>query len=259
MLPLLKARQLRPDVLLDLARVKELCAHVTPNGADNAIEIGAMVRYRDLVRHPLLRERWSALTDAAAHIGDLQVQNRGTIGGNLVFGSVQTDMRQVVMCLSAELLIAGPEGHRTISALELFGDARKSMLKSNELLQSVSFPVPVAGSGSAYIKYGINANGRPVIGVVAALTIDASGTCSSARIVIGGILPNPKQAAKAEQVLIGERVDDDRIRSAAEAAAEEVTPQDDFRGSSTYRRQLIRVYGREALQRALSRAQEDIN
>lgn len=255
-LPLLKARQLRPEVLLDLGRVGELRALDVPTDPGSPLVVGAMVRYREIVRSDVIAKRWSALADAAVKIGDLQIQNRGTLGGNIAFGTATTDLKQVVMALSAELVIAGPDGLRTSPARELFADPHRAMLEAGELLQEVRFPALPARSGSAYVKVGLNANGRPVVGVAAVLTLDAEGVCSAASVVVGGIVPAPCVAERASQLLVGEKVDAATIASAAGAAADEAKPQSDSRASSDYRRQLIRVYGGQALERALSRAQE---
>lgn len=255
-LPLLKTRGLRPEVLLDLANVKELRTRQVVADAGDALEIGAMRRHRDLWSDPAVVGKWSALADAAAGIGDRQIQNRGTLGGNLVFGTVGTDMKQVAMCLFAELRIAGPRGDRVVAALELFADAERMLLEPGELLKAVRFPAPAPGSGSAYRKYGITVNGRPVIGVAAMLAVDDAGICTSARIVVGGLVPCPSEAKAAAQAMVGQRLDAEIIASAANAAANEVRPQSDARASSAYRRQLVRVYGGEALTLAHKRARQ---
>ena len=256
--PLLKTRGLRPDALLDLANVDQLRTQKVLVEDHGALEVGAMRRHRDLWSDPLVVNRWSAVADAAAGVGDRQIQNRGTLGGNLVFGTVVTDMKQVVMCLAGELLIAGPRGIRRVAALDVFADAERILLEPGELLQAVRLPALGAGSGSAYRKYGITVNGRPVIGVAALLALDRSGVCSSARIVVGGLVPCPNEAKLAVQALIGQRLDSRVIGAAADAAAEEVKAQSDARASSAYRRQLIRVYARQVLELALERAQKDL-
>jgi CO/xanthine dehydrogenase FAD-binding subunit len=254
--PLLKSRQLRPEVLLDLRRVEELRRQPSGADGDGPLELGAMVRYRDIEHHPLITSRFAALADAARTIGDLQVRNRGTLGGNLAFADITADMPPVVVCLSGEVVVTGPGGDRTVPADEFFTGRRETALRPDELLRAVRFPAPAPGSGSAYEKYGITVNGRPVIGVAAQVAVDAGGTCSAARVVVGGVLPGPRRAEAAEQVLLGQRIDDDVLAAAAGAAAEEIDTHDDLRGSAEYRRQLIRIYGQRALQRAVTRAQE---
>jgi len=255
-LPLLKTRGLRPEVLLDLVNVAQLRTQHVLSGDGGALEVGAMRRHRDLWNDARILSGWSALADAASGIGDRQIQNRGTLGGNLVFGTVGTDMKQVAMCLSAQLLITGRQGERTVSALEIFANAERALLEPGELLQAVRFPALGAGTGTAYRKYGITTNGRPVIGVAAMLTLDVTGKCSAARIVVGGLVPNPCEAPGAAQALVGQRLDAEIIATAANVAAGELKPQSDGRASSAYRRQLIRVYGSQALTAALQRARQ---
>ncbi|MDY0068213.1 MAG: FAD binding domain-containing protein [Steroidobacteraceae bacterium] len=253
-LPLLRNRSLRPDVLVDLSGIAEL--HRREAGAGGSLVLGAMCRHRDIYEDRKISAGWSALADAAAGVGDLQVQNRGTIGGNLVFGTVLTDMKQVVMCLDARLRIVGGPEPREVSAREIFGDAGRSLLEPGELLESIAFPALAEGSGSAYRKFGITTNGRPVIGVAAALTFDADRVCTAATIVVGGLVPAPHDARIAAQVLIGQHVDEDVIVRAAQAAAADIKPQSDARASAAYRRQLVRAIGQEVLLQAWKRATE---
>ena len=255
-LPLLKTRSLRPDALLDLANVKQLQTQTVLVDEGGALEIGAMRRHRDVWGDRRIARDWSALADAAAAIGDRQIQNRGTLGGNLVFGTIGTDMKQVAMCLSARLRIVGPAGERVADALELFADPERTLLAPGELLQAVRFPALGPRSGSAYRKYGITVNGRPVIGVAAVLQLEESGICSAARIVVGGLVPCPGEAKGAAQALLGQRPDADLVAAAANVAADELKLQSDTRASSAYRRQLIRVYGKQVLELALKRARE---
>ncbi|MCP5400345.1 MAG: FAD binding domain-containing protein [Sphingomonas sp.] len=251
-MPLLKNRSLRPNVLVDLSGVAELRRREIE--ADGTLVLGAMRRHREVYDDPLVRTGWSALADATSAIGDLQVQNRGTIGGNVVFGTVLTDLKQVAMCLDASLRIVGRAGNREVSARDAFGDAAHALLAPDELLESMAFPAPPPGSGSAYRKFGITTNGRPVIGVAASLTIGADGICTGASIVIGGLVPAPCDVRIAAQVLIGQSVEHEVIAHAAKAAAEEIKPQSDGRASAAYRRQLVRAIGQDALNDAWQRA-----
>lgn len=254
-MPILKTRGLRPSSLVDLSRVAELKAReVSPDGW---LTVGAMTRHREIWGDGEIRGRWSALADAASNIGDRQVQNRGTIGGNIVFGSVITDMKQVVMCLDAEMHVAGPNGIRVLRALEQFANPANEFLRGGELLVHLRFPPACERSGSAYVKYGITVQGRPVIGVAAWMALGADKRCIDARIVVGGLSPCPQVAGFSARMLVGKEPGDEEIGAAANGAAEEVRPQSDGRASAGYRRQLIRSYARKALQIARDRALED--
>lgn len=255
-MPLLKSRQRRPEVLLDLAAVTQLRTSGSPSGDNDALELGSMVRYREIVNSPVIPARWAALTDAATTIGDLQVRNRGTIGGNIAFADVAADMPPVALSLSAELVIAGQHGERTVPAGEFFDGPQRTALGPDEILAALRFPAPAPRSASAYRKYGITANGRPVIGVAAAVGLDEQGTCTHAQIAVGGVLPAPRRATAAERSLIGVYPHEHALAAAGAAAAEEVPTQDDSRASAGYRRQLIRIYGERALQLAVLRARK---
>ena len=256
-MPILKTRGLRPHVLISLARIEDLRVLDATGSRDGTLIMGAMCRHRDIWNDPGIARNWSALSDAAACVGDRQIQNRGTIGGNLAFGTVLTDMKQVAMCLDARLQIAGPNGERSASALELFADIDRTMLQPGELLKAVHFPFLGKGAGSAYGKYGITANGRPVVGVAAMVKADPDGVCTDARIVVGGLVPCPNVARYSAQLLVGKVLDADTIGAAADAVSEEVKPQSDSRATSSYRRRLISVYGRQVLELARTRAEMD--
>lgn len=257
-LPILKTRGIRPEALVSLARVAELSRREIGAGDDGALLLGAMCRHRDIWSESDIRQGWGALADAAACVGDRQIQNRGTIGGNLAFGTVVTDMKQVAMCLDADLTIAGPEGERTVSALEIFSDIHRSLLLPGELLTQIRFAPPGKGGASAYRKYGITANGRPVIGIAAMVRLGADGVCEAARIVVGGLVPTPNVARYSAEMLVGKVPDASTIGAVADGVAEEIKPQSDNRASGSYRRQLVRVYGRQVLELALDRARKDI-
>lgn len=257
-LPLLKTRGVRPEVLIDLGRANELRAQTVLVADGGALEVGAMRRHRDLWSDPLIAREWSALTDAAWRIGDRQVQSRGTLGGNLVFGTVLTDMKQVTMCLDAELDVRGPDGTRSVRALAHFADPTSALVAPGELLVRLRFPSLGLRGGSAYRKYGITANGRPVVGVASVVKLDEAGRCADARIVVGGLVPGPNIAVAAAESLIGQAPAEEAITAAADIAAAEVRPQSDGRASAAYRRRLVRTYVIKTLTLAARRAREGV-
>lgn len=251
--PQLRSRQLRPRALVDLARVAELRGiEATADG----LVVGAMVTYREVARDVEVVRMWTALADAAGMIGDRQVQNRGTVGGNIAFGAPTSDITPAAATLGARVRLVSPAGSRT-SPVEVFlATPRAIRLGPAEIIASISCPAPAPGSGSAYDKYGITRNGRPVISVGAAVTLDPSGDCIEARLVVGGVGEAP-HVVTDELGLAGGRVDDEAITSAAASAAATAPAHDDARGSAAYRRQLAKVYGRRVLMRATVRAKED--
>lgn len=252
-LPLLKARELRPRGIVDLRLVTEL-RHIRQPQDGQLLLIGAMTRHKDLLLDSVTSSRWAALTDAAAMIGDLQVRNRGTLGGSLAQAEVAADWPAVTVCLGGEVVLVTSQDARVVSAGDFFLGPRKTVLQAGELLKEVRFPVPAESSGSAYDKYGITVNGPPVVGVAASITLDPAGICREARLVISGVPPAPARARRAEEVLLGVKPDQRRIDQAAQEAAGEIDTQDDFRASAAYRRQLIRIYASRVLARSLARA-----
>lgn len=249
----LKARERRPQVLVDLRRIDALRSHGEVDGG--GVELGAMVRYRTILENRAVLDRWPALTDATRTIGDLQVRNRGTIGGNLAWADIASDLPPVVVCLGGEVRVVGPAGERTVAADRFVTGNRRTTLQHGEVLTAVRLPAAGRSTGSAYVKYGITANGRPVIGVAAQVRLDDAGGCSSARIVVGGVADGPSRASRAEEALRGSVGGAEDLQEAGRLAAEEVATHGDHRSSAEYRQQLIRVYVSRGLQQAFARAQ----
>lgn len=250
----IRSRTDRPDVLLDLRRIPRL-SDITTVGADGAI-LGPLARYRELVSHSDLRGRWAALTDAAEHIGDRQVRNRGTLGGNLSFADITGDLGPPCIALAAQVTLESLDTQRILPVEEFFVAPNQTVLASGELLTRITLPAPEPGGGSAYEKYGITFNGRAVIGVAANVRIDQGGRCEDARIVVGGVRPRPFRCTDAENVLIGSSPDGARLHATADVAAEQVPVHDDLRASAVYRTQLVRVYTRRVLEAAIDRARK---
>jgi aerobic carbon-monoxide dehydrogenase medium subunit len=252
LMQLVKSRQARPRCLIDLQRVESLRqVRVDASG----VSIGAMVRHRDVAVEPRLSPAYAALSDAAAVIGDRQVRNRGTIGGNLCFNDIASDLPPAVLALGAELAIAGPDGRRrTMQAGDFFRGPREVAMAAGEILTAVMLPPWPARSGSAYLKYGFTVDGPPVVGVAAAVRLDEAGRCAAAAIAVGGILPGPRRLAAAEHLLIGRPSADEGARDEAAAAAQAIDTQTDLWADAPYRKALLRQLTRQALARAVERA-----
>ena len=252
LMQLVKSRQVRPRCLVDLRRVASLRqVQVDARG----VSIGAMARHRDVAAEPRLSPAYAALMDAAAVIGDRQVRNRGTIGGNLCFNDLASDLPPAVLALDAELALASPDGRRrTVQAGDFFRGPREVAMAAGEILTAVMLPPLPARAGSAYLKYGFTVDGPPVVGVAAAVRLDDAGRCTAAAIAVGGILPGPRRLAAAERLLIGRPSADEGARDLAAAAAEAIETQTDLWADAPYRQALVRQLTRQALARAVERA-----
>jgi aerobic carbon-monoxide dehydrogenase medium subunit len=247
----LKARLVQPHTLVDLQDIAELKGV----RVDGAVRIGAMTRYVELENERRLAPAYAALIDAAAHVGDRQVRNRGTIGGSICWNYIAACMPVVALTLDAAMNLASSRGERSVPAQEFIGAPLETSRRDDELLVSVQLPPPPSNAGSAYRKWSLISDGLPVIGACVYVETDASGTCTKARVGFGGLATGPKRSSAAEARLVGRAADDeDGVADAMAAAAEELATQGDLWADPAYRSQLIRTLGATMAVTALRRA-----
>ena len=246
-----KSRLLRPKCLIDLQEVAELRG-VQANGG---LRIGAMTRYAELAGDKSLGAAYAAINDAAAHVGDRQVRNRGTIGGSLCWNYIAACMPAVGLGLGMTMnLVSKGGGERAVEADAFIGSPLETARKEDELLVSLSLPAAPKNAGSAYRKWSMLTDGLPVIGACVYLETDGD-SCSKARVAFGGLATGPKRSAAAEKALVGcARGDSEGIGKAMKAAAEELETQGDLWADPSYRSHLISTLGSEMAARAFERA-----
>jgi carbon-monoxide dehydrogenase medium subunit len=253
LLPMMKLRLAAPAYLIDLGRIPNL-AYVRDNGA--RIQIGPMTTHFMVESSDMLRQRLTALAEAAGTVGDVQVRNRGTIGGSLAHADPAGDLPAVMQMAEAQLRLIGPGGERTVPAEQFFVDLLTTALGPDELLAEIHLDVPPARTGTAYMKVFQKASGFAIVGVAARVTLGADGrVCQMARVGITGVAAKSFRARGVEQALEGKAVDEAAISAAAEHASEGVDALSDLHASADYRLALARVYTKRALLRALTRAQ----
>jgi aerobic carbon-monoxide dehydrogenase medium subunit len=236
LLPMMKLRFAAPETLIDIGAISSLRG-ITDTGSH--LVIGALTRHADLAASELIQSACPILADAAAGIGDMQVRNRGTIGGSLAQADPHGDLPTVLLALDGEVSAEGPDGTRTIAAADLFVGYLTSSLRPDEILTAVR--VPKAAHG-AYVKFNRRAQDWAIVGVAA--VIDGA----SARIGLTGIGSKPVRAGAAERAFTGANA-----AEAAEQAADGINPPADSSGSSEYRKHLVRVLTRRALEAAAER------
>jgi carbon-monoxide dehydrogenase medium subunit len=249
----LKARLMQPHALVDLQDVVELKGVKIDGGG---VRIGAMTRYVELAAEEHLAPAYAALIDAARHVGDRQVRNRGTIGGSVCWNYIAACMPAVALTLDATMnLVSGSGGQRSLPAHEFIGAPLHTARRDDELLVSLELPAPAANAGSAYGKWALVKDGLPVIGACVYLETDGSGKCTKARVGFGGLASGPKRSPAAEAKLVWCGPDDaDGLAGAMAAAAEELETQGDLWADPAYRSQLIRTLGARMASTALRRA-----
>ena len=251
LVPLMKTRLARPEVLIDLGKINGM-NYVRES--DGGLAIGAMTTYYQLESSDLVQSRAPALAEAAGVVADPQVRNMGTIGGSLAHADPAGDLPAVVLALGAQLTTSSAGGHRTIGADDFFVDLLTTALRPDEILSEITIPAPAQGTGSAYVKFANKASHFAVVGVAASVTVGSDGSCREVRIGVTGAGPKAVRATEAEAALRGSKLDDDAIRSAAERAGSGIDFNEDVHASGEYRAHLTTVYTERALKAAVSRA-----
>jgi CO/xanthine dehydrogenase FAD-binding subunit len=253
LMPLMKLRLAEPQTIIDLNQVAALDDIREENGR---LHIGALARHADVAVHPLILQSYPLLADAARNIGDPQIRNRGTIAGSLVHADPSADYPPAVMALDGQLVVAkAAGGTRTVALDDFLAGPLMSDIGEDELVTRIEIPAPAAHAGGAYAKHSQVAGDFAIISVAAHITLDPSGICRQASIVVGGVMPKPSRAERAAGLLHGKALDATLLTQAGEAAAEEVETEDDVRASAAYRRQLIRVTVPEVVRQASARAE----
>nr|BAL55818.1 molybdopterin dehydrogenase FAD-binding protein [uncultured prokaryote] len=250
LLPLMKLRLSQPEMLIDLGPVEELRGIREEGGS---LVIGALTTHDEVATSPLVRERVPLLAECASQIGDVQVRNRGTIGGNLAHADPAADYPAAVLALEAQMECEGPAGSRTVPASQWFVDLLTTALGPDEVLCRVRVPVQQKGQGWSYIKLPHPASGYSLLGVACLVTVDG-GICRDARVAVTGAGPKAVRLAKVEQALAGRRPDEAAVAEAAKLASDGLEATDDLYASAEYKRHLAVVYTKRALLRAAERA-----
>jgi carbon-monoxide dehydrogenase medium subunit len=239
LLPLLRLRLTRPSLLVDVGRLDDL-SYVRDAG--DSIAIGALTRHHDVVTAPLLQDHSPLVAYAAGLIGDPQVRHRGTIGGSLAHGDPASDLPAVVLALDCEIDIAGPGGVRTVPASEFFLGVFQTAVGTDELVTEVRVPKRSGDRVWSYLKFRRRAQDWATVGV-AAVAKRSNGGVEQAAISLVSMGATPLRAAAAEAAWsAGE--------DAGAVAAEGTDPPSDTNGSADYRRHLVQVLVRRAVEEA---------
>jgi carbon-monoxide dehydrogenase medium subunit len=252
LLPLMKLGLAQPEALVDLRRIASLREIRTE--PDGTIVIGALATHRDIAHNETVRAKLAALADAAGEIGDLQVRARGTMGGSLAHADPAADEPAATLAYDATIRAIGPKGRRDIPAREYFKGTFETALAADEILAEIRFPAPAGRTGGAYAKFAHPASGFAVTGVAAVVTIKTDGTVERAAIAVAGAAAAAYRATAAERSLTGTKGDAKAIAEAAAKAANGITALADLAASAEYRKHLVAVYAKRAIERALQRA-----
>lgn len=249
LIPLLKFRLAQPARLVDIGHLDELRG-VTE--VRRGAKIGAATTYRELLDSKLLAERYPIIAEVTSGIGDLQVRNKGTIGGGLAHADPAADMPAVMLALDAQLVLRSKRGKRTVAAREFFQGAFSTAMAEDELLIEIALPPLPRGAGTAYVSFEQAASGYALAGAAAVVKRSRS-TVAHCTLAMTGISDRAYLVRAAEQ-LVGTKGLPDELEKVAAQAAAGVEVNGDIHAPADYRRHLASVAARRALQKALVRS-----
>ena len=240
----MKLRVASPDVLVDLADLEELRAiEASPDGG---LELGPMVTYSELMLSAPVAERRPILGEVAGQIADVQVRNRGTLGGNVCSNDPTNHYPPLMVTMGATMTVRGPDGERVVAAEEFFLGVYMTAVGPGELLTKITIPPASGGDGFAAVAIGKDGTGI----VTAAATLNGDGTVESARVAIGCVAAVPVRATQMEQALAGHEATEERARAAVQGLGDSLDPPDDVHASAGYRRHLAEVLAVRAVVQA---------
>jgi carbon-monoxide dehydrogenase medium subunit len=251
LIPAMKLRLAMPPLLIDIGRIPDL-SYIREEGSQ--IRIGAMTSHYQIESSELLKQICPLLPECAGHIGDVQVRNKGTIGGSVAHSDPAGDWPAAVIALDSELVAASKNGERSISAHDFFVDLMTTALRPGEILREIRINKRAGRTGQAYVKMHHPASGFAVVGVAASITLDDNGVCRDASIGITGVSAKAYRATAVETALNGKAPGDQAIADAAAHATEGVDINGDLFASEDYRRHLAVVYAKRAIKLAIERA-----
>jgi aerobic carbon-monoxide dehydrogenase medium subunit len=248
LLNVMKARVASPEVLVDLADLEELRS--IGFSADGLLEIGAMVTYAQLMASSEVDVARPIVAEVASTIGDVQVRNRGTVGGNVCVADPTNHLPPLFAVLDATFTVRGADGERAVSADDFFRGVYLTAVGEGELLTRVSVP-PSKGAGDGFAGLTIGKQGTYVVNAAASVSGDG------VRIAIGCVAATPVRATAMEQKLSEGDLSEDAVRAAADGLGASLDPPGGVHGSADYRRHLAEVAAVRAVLQAASRRKGD--
>jgi carbon-monoxide dehydrogenase medium subunit len=250
LLPLLKLRLAHADRLVDIGRLKELKG--VRQLPDGRFAIGALTTYRELMESPAMH--YGLLKDALPGIGDIQVRNRGTVGGAIAHADPASDLPACLLALDAEIVARSPRGERSIKSTEFFTGAFETALADDEVLTEIRLPAPRDDAGSAYASLEQAASGYALVGVAAVVVRPAAGgPITFATVALTGVHEHAYRAPEVEAALVGSDGSTDAVAAASQQATVDVKVNADIHADAAYRAAMAIVYTRRAIEAALAR------
>lgn len=246
---LLHANAIPADTVIDIKEIPGLeeIRYVSGEG----VYVGSLAKLYDIQNSDLVKEKMPALCDAAHYVASPQIRRKGTMAGNICNASPSADTASILVAMNAVVKVYNADGSRDIPIDDFFKGVKKTSLQPGDIVTEIFIPELKKAEGSAYFKHSVRkAMDLAIIGVGARITMDGN-KIAAARICMGGVGITPLRASKAEEILIGNEITDDLLEKAGTAASEECSPISDVRASAEYRTDMVRVYTKRAVKKAV--------
>jgi carbon-monoxide dehydrogenase medium subunit len=253
LIAMMNFRLARPKIVVDVSNIENRNQILAEEGG---LRVRATTVQRHVETSDLAQERIPLLCHAIHHIAHFQIRNKGTIGGNLVNADPASELPALALALEAEFEIMSSQGRRTVPAAEFFITSMTTTVATNEVLASVRFPEPPAGSGWGFHEVARRAGDYALAGCSAVVTLDSAGKCSRARIALFGVATTPVRARTAEETLIGKEYSAELLRAAAREIQSDLDPESDVHVTAAYRRSVAEALTVRSLEDAFRRARE---
>ena len=253
LVPMLNFRLVHPALLVDINRIPGLSGI---EEGDRSVGIGALTRHRQIEISEIVRVRFPILRAAVGHVAHLAIRNRGTLGGSLSHADPAAELPMIALLLDAKMSVTGPTGPpRRLAARAFFRSALTTALADDEMVTRVDLPFLPPVTGWGFEEVARRAGDFALAAAAATLTL-AGGKVAEARLAVMGAHDTPLRIDRAEALLAGEPVGREAVGAAAKAAHDAVEPYDDLHASADFRRHLVEVLARRALESAATRARE---
>jgi aerobic carbon-monoxide dehydrogenase medium subunit len=254
LMPMLNMRYVLPDHIIDLNRVEGL-SYI--NVSDGGLDIGAMTRQRDIEFSEIVRERCPLMHEAIQQVGHRQTRNRGTLGGSLCHLDPSAELVSLAAALDAKVTVTGKSGTRSIDFSAFPVAYMTPALEPDEVLTGATFPCWPAGHGYAFVEFARRHGDFAIVSTAVLIEEDKNGKVTRASVTLGGMGPAPVRASEVEKALVGETIEEKRLREICETLRT-LDAIDDIHAPASYRQQLATVLPRRALLKAHERVQERI-
>lgn len=239
---------IEPHYMISLGRIPDLSYIRYEPGT--GLRIGAMTPHRAIERSPVVRDKFPVLADVFHKVANVRIRNQATVGGVLAEADYASDPPSVLIALNAQVNVVGSNGQRTLPVDGFIQGFYYTALKPDEIITEVVVPEIPDNTQAAYLKYVTRSSeDRPCVGV-AAVVQQRNGVCDNLRVVVGAVAPSPQELKEVEKLAQGQQLTERVVREIARRYADEIEPLSDMRGSSWYRKQVIEVLVRRAIEQA---------